>query len=419
MKIPKWKKTGLDNQKIAMNLIRISIPIRYTMTRTSILFLILFLLACNQNKNLDENPATVEGKRELLEKKKEELKSLEKQIAELTDDIVKNDPSLEKKKKIVTSMPVSRSTFYKYIDLEGVVIADKTANAVSESPGRIIYLAVKEGDYVRKGALIARLDLDSYNKQKDEILTSMELATDIYERQSRLWAQNIGSEVQYLQAKNNVERLEKSLDLVNHQLTKAKVYAPISGVVDKEITKQGEFASPGMPIVRILNVKDVKVQVDLPERYLAVVKKGLKVEMYFPSIDKTSKGRVSLLGRSIDPANRTLRFEVNVSNSSGLLKPNLLAELRVAVRKEEDVFSLPLELVQQDVDGNDFVMKVAYQGDEHMAKKVSVKVSDVYDNQALIEEGVNDGDILVNDGARLVSDGEGIIISEAKKIEDE
>ena len=384
-----------------------------------LLLLIVALISCNGNGDINENPTTVEGKRDLLNSKKEELKKLESEIAELTADLVKNDPSLEKKKKIVTTMPVVSSSFTKYINLEGVVIADKTANAVSETPGRITSLRVKEGDYVKKGALIATLDMDTYQTQKNDIMTNLELARDIYNRRSKLWAQNIGSEIQYLESKNNVERLEKSLELIDLQLTKGNVYAPISGVVDRELIKQGEIASPGMPIVQLLNTRDVKVEVDLPERYLSILKKGMKVDVHFPSLDITQNGRVSLLGRSIDPANRTLKFEVDVSNSQGILKPNLLAELQIVEKNTENAITVPLEIIQQDVDNNSFVMSTTMIDGEQKAIKTEVIVSDVYEGIALIEEGIKPGDVLINDGARLVSNMESIEIVEENISADE
>ena len=384
-----------------------------------ILLLIAALISCNGNGGINENPTTVEGKRDLLNSKKEELKELEAEIAELTADLVKNDPSLEKKKKIVTTMPVVSSSFTKYINLEGIVIADKTANAVSETPGRITSLRVKEGDYVKKGALIATLDMDTYQTQKNDIMTNLELARDIYNRRSKLWAQNIGSEIQYLESKNNVERLEKSLELIDLQLTKGNVYAPISGVVDRELIKQGEIASPGMPIVQLLNTRDVKVEVDLPERYLSILKKGMKVDVHFPSLDITQSGRVSLLGRSIDPANRTLKFEVDVSNSQGILKPNLLAELQIVEKNTENAITVPLEIIQQDVDNNSFVMSTTMIDGEQKAIKTEVIVSDVFEGIALIEEGIKPGDVLINDGARLVSNMESIEIMEENISADE
>jgi RND family efflux transporter MFP subunit len=375
--------------------------------------LIIVLSACGaKNVSIDESPDTIEGKRELLDQKKNQLRQLEQEINALTEDLLAEDPSLKKKKKIVTSEVVESSLFEKYIELEGNVIADEAVNVVAETAGRIIDLKVKEGDYVKKGDLIARLDLETYDKQKAELITQLELAKDIFERQSRLWAQNIGSEVQFLQAKNNKERLEKSLDVLNFQLSKSEVYAPITGVVDRELIKQGEIASPGVPIVQLLNTYNVKVSADLPERYLNVLKRGMSVDVTFPSISHQTKGKVSLLGRSIDPANRTLNFEVDVANPGSILKPNLLAELRLKESTFEDAIVLPIELIQEDVAGNKYVISVSKKGDDLVGKKSFVEVKDVYQGMALLTSGIQVGDQIIIDGARLVADGEGIIVAD-------
>lgn len=373
--------------------------------------MVIILYSCNGKEDVDQNPDTLEGKRTLLEQKKEELRQLESEIAELTSNIIEIDPSLEKKKKIVTTTVVTSNKFEKFINIEGVVITDKSVNVVSEVPGRVIDLKVQEGDYVKKGDLIARLDLESYNKQKAEIQTQLELARDINDRQSKLWAQNIGSEVQYLQAKNNVERLEKSLAVIEFQLSKSFVYAPISGVVDREMTKQGELASPGMPIVQLINTRDVKVSADLPERYLNILKRGMTVDVHFPSLNMDAKGRVTLLGRSIDPANRTLGFEVDVPNPGSVLKPNLLSELKIKEKSYMDTIILPIELIQEDVTGKRYILKVANEGGDVVAKRVYVKVGDVYEGNALITDGLHRGDEIIIDGARLVNDGETIMIA--------
>ena len=137
--------------------------------------------------------------------------------------------------------------------------SDDYVNATSEVAGRILNLNVQEGQFVSKGQIIAKLDLEQVNKQIAELETSLDLANDVYDRQKRLWDQNIGSEMQYLQAKNNKERLEKSLETIKFQLTKGSVYAPISGTVEKVIVKSGEVTAPGAPIIQILNTNQVKV----------------------------------------------------------------------------------------------------------------------------------------------------------------
>ena len=390
------------------------------MNRMVALIALSLLMACNSaNEPTDENPLTLEGKRAILAEKKQDLANLEKEIILLTEELLQIDPALKKKKKIVTTEYVTKKDFQKFIEIDGIIISDESVNVVSESPGRIIDIRVEEGDYVRKGELIARIDLESFNKQKDEVLTSLQLANDIYERRSRLWDVKVGSEVEYLRAKNNKERLEKSLDVLNHELSKANIYAPISGIIDREFKKQGELANPGMPIVQILNVKDVKVSADLPERYLKILKRGMKVDVYFPSLDRNVTGKVSLLGRRIDPSNRTLNFEIDVRNQGGILKPNLLSELKITEKNLKDTIVLPIELVQEDVKGDKYVILAKHNGKEDLATRDYIEVGDIYEGRVVINSGIKEGDEIIVEGARLVTDGEGISISNNSRINNE
>jgi membrane fusion protein, multidrug efflux system len=235
---------------------------------------------------------------------------------------------------------------------------------------------------------------------------------DVYERQQRLWDQKIGSEMQVLKAKNDKERLEKSLETARFQLTKANVYAPISGIVDMVFLKSGEMAGPGTPIAQILDVRSVKVVADLPENYLGVIKKGEEVTIKFPAINEERKARVSLIGSSINPANRTFEVEVNMNNSNGLLKPNLLALMKIRDFAQKDVFVLPLLVVQQEVSGKSFVYIKAEGEEGEMAQKVYVETGESYEGYIIVTKGLNGNEEIIMDGARGLSDKELIKVQE-------
>ena len=373
------------------------------------LLLFLFLGSC---KKTDKKPETLEEFSAKLAELKQERSMLNKQIDQLTDKVAELDPSLQEKAKLVETNQVETSDFVRYIDIQGSVKADDPVNAVSDMGGRITDLKVKEGEYVKKGTIIAQIDVETIEKQISELETSLELAQDMYNRQERLWAQKIGSEVQYLQAKNNVERLEKSMETLKLQESKAFVYAPISGAVDLVMMKQGEVAAPGLPIVQILNTSKLKVTTYLPETYLKMVKQGMKVDLEFPSIEYITTGTISQLGRKIDPTNRTLELDITPRKSSSLLRPNLLAEIKIKEYQSKDVVTMPLEYILQEVDGTEFVY-IAQQDTEGTlrAKKRYVTIGEAADGKVVITEGLTEGEVVIFKGSRNVSDGELLEIS--------
>ncbi len=374
-----------------------------------IIISIVLLTAC---QNSEEWPKDLEGLKSLLTEKKKEVSALQKDIQSITEKITVMDPSLREKSKLVDTTKVQITDFERYITLQGVVEANKIVQVSSEVPGRIMRLKVREGDRVKRGQLLAVLDLELLNKQIAEIETRLSLARDIYNRQKRLWDQNIGSEVQYLQAKNNVDQLETNLETLRYQQTKANIYAPISGVIDMELIKQGEIVNTGMPIVQILNTSDLKVSTDLPERYLTIARKGAKVALDFPAIDLVMDGKITLLGRSINAANRTLKVEIKPLQKSRFLKPNLLTQIRIQELKKEGVIVIPLANVLQEIDGTEYVYLAVLQEDHSWrSQKRYITTGDADDDRIVVLSGLDTSDILITTGARTLSNQELIKIN--------
>ena len=374
--------------------------------KQSILILIIaaFFVACGGG---DANaPQDLAEKKALLVKKQSEFDALKAEINALKADIEKEEPPKEKSRRLVTTTTAERTDFDHYVSIQGSVQSDEYVYASSEMGGRILKMNLKEGQSVRKGQLVATIDMEVVDKQIAEIEKSLELAVDIYERQKRLWDQNIGSEMQFLQAKNNKERLEKSLETIKFQTTKANVYAPISGVVEMVNLKSGEMAAPGLPIVQLLNTNKVKVVASVPENYLASIRKGEEVTIKLPALNEEKTARVSRIGSTVNPSNRTFEVEVNLSNPKGIYKPNLLAEMLINDKSESDVVVVPVELVQQDVSGKSYVV-LAKEGAEGLAaEKVFVQTGDSYNNQIVVTEGLKGGETLVAEGARGLAQGE-------------
>jgi len=386
---------------------------KHTNTMKYILGLIIctFLFACGPSKPVW--PEDLAGKQKLLIAKKGALKSITEDIEKLEEELEELMPAREEKKFAVNVMPLEKETFTSYAKIQGTIMTDNVVMASSETGGRIVSMSINEGDYVNAGQLIATMDVGTLEKQLDELTTRLDLAKTVFERQERLWNQKIGSELQFLEAKANVESIEKSMVTLKSQLVKKDVFAAISGYADRIFLKQGELASPGMPIIQILNTGQVKIVADVPESYLASIKRGDYVDVSFPALDKEMKKKVTLVGRSIDPANRTFKIEMATSNPGGLLKPNLLAELNIVEKKMDDQVVIPLEVIQQEVTGKRFVY-VVDSSDANLprAKKVYVDTGDSYDNEIVVTQGLQGTESLVVAGGQDLQAEAALIIEE-------
>lgn len=378
------------------------------MKNTIIVMLITIVIVGCGEKAIDMN--NVKAIKSELTKKKDAKKALELEISELTDVLHKLEPKKDKAPLLITTQTIEAKDFNRMIEVQASVLSDNQVYVSSETGGRLLSMLVKEGQYVNRGQLVATVDLQSLHDQKAELETSMSLAKDVYDRQKRLWDQNIGSEIQYLQAKNGYERLQKTMATLNTQLGKANIYAPISGVVDKEFLKAGELAAPGAPIVQMFNPNKLKITADIPETYLGKVKSGDKVEISIPAINEEMTKRISLLGRTIDPSNRTFKVEVATDSKKGTIKPNLLAELRFNDYSKKDAVTVPLEIVQQEVSGKKFVYTATEKNGKDIAVKKYITTGEGYEGDIIIEEGLSAGDRIIIDGARSISNGDAVKI---------
>ena len=206
-----------------------------------ILCALLFVASCQPQDPEAEKQALLVTKKKAVSTKKAKLKVLQDEIAVLSEEILELEPKKKKAAILITTDTLEEQDFKRYTQVQASVISDDQVYVSSETGGRLLSVKVKEGQFVKRGQLIATVDLKSLTDQKAELETSMSLAKDVYDRQKRLWDKNIGSEIQYLQAENNYERLQKSLASLETQIAKANVYSPISGIVDKEFLKAGEI----------------------------------------------------------------------------------------------------------------------------------------------------------------------------------
>ncbi len=366
-----------------------------------IIILSLVVISCKKEKTTSL-PNDLDGLQVLIKEKKNEVLKLQNKIKKIQHKIDSIQPDL-KRKPVVDVIKVKKSNFNKYSEIQGTVQSDDVIKVSAEIPGRLVGVYVEDGDKVRKGQLIAKLDVSDISNKMEELKKSYELAQDVHERQKRLWDQNIGSEMQYLNAKNNKERLEKAIASIKHQLSKANIYAPAYGIIDSKRVEPGEIVSPGYPLMLILNTRKIKVIADAPESYLKSVKQGDIINIKFPAINYETKNKISRIGSTINTANRTFAIEIKMNNPKNMLKPNLLAILLINDLSLYDVVVIPSDLIQYEISGKPFVMVV---NKANKAIKQYVEIGEDYDGKTVINSGLNEGDTLITKGARSIVEGE-------------
>ena len=368
----------------------------------------------------DKQGQTVEqliasGSVEELQEKKEAIKAevsaLNEQVAQLEKGIEKKNPR-EKREVLVTTMTVKDTLFNHFVEVQGNVQTKQNVLIYPEYQGTLSRVLVKEGQRVRKGQTLARIDDGGLGSQVAQAESQAALAKTTFERQQRLWDQKIGSEIQYLQAKTQFESSQNMVNQVKSQLGKTTVQAPFSGVIDQVITDQGTVVAPGVALFRIVNLDNMYVAAEIPESYLPTVTKGKKVKVEFPVLGETVDATVRQTGNYIKPSNRSFAIEVDVPNKKGNVKPNLTAKLSINDYTSEKAILIPLNVINENAEGAQYVYTAFAKAEDNtmIAQQKIITTGKSQGDRIEVLSGIEAGDKIIVEGARSVKDNQAVKI---------
>jgi membrane fusion protein, multidrug efflux system len=381
---------------------------------TTAAFIMVIAMACGSSSSPEKK---VDKKTELTKLKEEQAKLNEK-IRKMEDDLAKTDTSAAAKAnaKLVEIKPISPERFTHFIDLQGKVDAENIAFVSPRGMGGLVKAVyVRQGDQVRKGQLLVRLDDAVTRQQVDQLKVQLDLAQTLYDRRKNLWDKQIGTEVELLQAKSNVENLQKQLVLLNEQHSMSNVYAEISGVADVVNIRVGEYFTPSTASVkgiRIVNTNNLKVTVEVPENYLHKVDKGSVIEITLPDINKTITSKVSVKGTLIDPSSRSFYIEAKIPASKDF-RANQIALVKIQDYEASNAITIPMNTLQNDEKGK-YVMVAVNENGKLLARKRKIEVGELYGNNLEVKAGLKANDALITEGFQGLYDGQLVVTGDNK-----
>ena len=361
-----------------------------------LLFGILVFAACGSK----------DKKQELADLKSQE-KEIQAKIAALEKTLGKPSDQAVAKVITVTASPIAAQTFNHFVEAQGSVIAENTVLVSPQTGGMILTLPVVVGQSVSKGQLIATLDNNILQESLEEVRQQLSLAKTIFTKQKALWDQQIGTEVQYLSAKSNMESLEKRIVTLKAQLGLSRVTAPIAGTIELVRQKAGEMGAPGLPIVQIVNLGNLKISAKIADSYVGTVKQGDEINIKFPDLNKELKARISLVSKIVNPLTRTFEIEARIPNVWGELKPNLLAVININDTSKKNSIVISENIIQKTEKGNLVYVAVEENG-KQVARARTVTVGLTYNGQAEITSGLKAGEAVITQGFQELVDGTAI-----------
>jgi membrane fusion protein (multidrug efflux system) len=376
---------------------------------------LLMMVGCGEDKvsNVD---LIASGDVMAIRAKKKELSiqqsELAQQIAEL--DSVIGHKEGKKNLPLVTTYEIKQTVFDHFIELQGDVMTRQNVLIYPETPGILKDVRVKEGDRVNRGQLLAVIEDGGISSQLIQMETQMALSKTTFERQGRLWDQNIGSEIQYLQAKSSYEVQKSAVAQMKSQMEKFQIRAPFSGIIDDVVKQQGTVVSPGgsgSEIFRIINLSEMYLEVPVPENYISTITKGKEVKVIFPVLGTELTSKVRQTGNFINPNNRSFSAEISVPNTERQIKPNMTAKVLINDYKNESAIMIPQSVISENAEGEQYVFLAQGVTDGNgVVKKVIITTGKTNNDLIEVLSGLKSTNSIIQEGARSVRDGQEVKI---------
>ena len=372
---------------------------------------IALIIACSGDQSeTTSNLINAKDLNGLKTKKEEKLKILNALKAELNQinaAISDLDPS--EKLPLISIFEVKPENFDHYIEIQANIKTRQNLMLYPEYNGILKKVYVEEGQKVKKGKILAKIDDAGLKNQLDQLQIQTNLSKIIYERTQRLWDKNIGSEMNLLQAKTKYESQLKTIAQLNKQLQRTQILAPFSGTIDEIVANTGANLMPGQtPVMRIVNLKKMYTEASVPERYIEQIKKGTSAIVKIPMLDREYQTTVRQTGNFINPNNRSFRVETLLPNPDEMIKPNLNCKLKINDYSNPEALMIPLRIIKENARGEKYVFKLKLDGKDqvYLTKQVFLQLGKNSMDKIEVLEGIQAGDLLVDEGAIIVENNQ-------------
>ena len=288
----------------------------------------------------------------------------------------------------------------------GTIVPNEEVEIKSEVSGRLMQLYIKEGGYVKKGQLIAKLNDDDILAQLKKLKYEEELADQTEARQKKLLDIDAISKEEYDLAMNRVNTLSADKELLQVQLEKTSVKAPFSGKMGLKNISEGAYITPSVVIANLVQTNPVKLDFTLPEKYANKIRIGQQVIFSVDGQEEKLTAQVIAIDPKIDEDLRTLKVRARANNSKGQLLPGMFIRVEVPLGNEPSIM-IPTESIIPILKGKKvFVMK------NGKAQEVKIKTGLRTDTKVQVEEGLSVGDSVIVSALMSVKQGSPVEVKE-------
>ncbi len=344
--------------------------------------------------------------------KQARLTELKKEHDKLTAEILKLEQELHPQGLEATRVLVDtlqKKPFEHYIEVQGRIDGNDNIGVSPRNQGGVVTrILVHEGDLVHKGDVLAELDAEVLKQQLVDLKSKLAFLTDIFNRQKILWDQNIGSEIQYLKAKNDMESAQNGIATLEDQIKMSVITAPIEGTIEDIPIKVGQMASSASPVpaFRIVNFSRAKAVADVGEAYSAKVHPGDQVKVFLPDLNRELDQKVTFASKYINPTNRTFLIEASLPVSDITYRANMIAVLKIRDYINPSTIAIPQNFIQSSRNEGQFVFVATVENGKKTARKRTIVPFISFNGLTEILTGLNEGDLIITAGYKDLYDGQ-------------
>ena len=375
------------------------------------LYIIAFIIGCSGDQSVSTTELIeakdLNGLKTQKEDKLKILNALKMELSQINAAIANLDPS--EKLALISMFEVKPENFDHHIEIQANIKTRQNVLLYPEYNGTLKKVYVEEGQKVKKGKLLAQIDDAGLKNQLEQLQIQTKLSKITYERTQRLWDQNIGSEMNLLQAKATYESQLKTVAQLKKQLQRTQILAPFSGTIDEIVANTGANLLPGQtPVMRIVNLKKMYTEASVPERYLEQVKKGTSATVKIPMLDREYPTTIRQTGNFINPNNRSFRVEALLPNPDEMIKPNLSCKLKINDYSNPEALMIPMRIVKENASGKKYIFKLKSDGKDQVyrTEQTFVRLGKNSVDKVEVLEGIHAGDLLVDEGATIVENNQ-------------
>lgn len=375
------------------------------------LYIIAFIIGCSGDQSVSTTELIeakdLNGLKTQKEDKLKTLNALKMELSQINAAISNLDPS--EKLALISMFEVKPENFDHHIEIQANIKTRQNVLLYPEYNGTLKKVYVEEGQKVKKGKLLAQIDDAGLKNQLEQLQIQARLSKTTYERTQRLWDQNIGSEMNLLQAKATYESQLKTVAQLKKQLQRTQILAPFSGTIDEIVANTGANLLPGQtPVMRIVNLKKMYTEASVPERYLEQVKKGTSATVKIPMLDREYPTTIRQTGNFINPNNRSFRVETLLPNPDEMIKPNLSCKLKINDYSNPEALMIPMRIVKENANGKKYIFKLRSDGKDQVyrTEQTFVRLGKNSMDKVEVLEGIQAGDLLVDEGATIVENNQ-------------